>query len=111
MDKDKLWIILIGVLLVMALGLGGTINLLFQVLDAFFQMMKALNNALMAAGQDSILAFLFQTQISYAITGLILSALFTGFGIWLGKAGAKILYALVALGVVAILNFLAVLIF
>lgn len=111
MDKDKLRIILIGVLLVMALGFGGAIDLLFQLLGLFFHFIKELNNALMAAGQDSMLAFLFQTQISYAITGLLLSLLFTGFGIWLGKAGAKILYAIVALGVVAILNFLAVLIF
>src|SRR5690554_1906579 len=101
MEKGKTIAMLI--LLIITIGIIPTISLLIDVLIVF-------NEAIYAVFNESILSFLFKHKITFYIVGLILSSITSYFGIRLGSNFGKALYAIVAIGVVGILNFLMMII-
>ncbi len=76
----------------------------------FFNILITLNNAMYTLLNESILSFLFKHQITYYIVGLILSGVTSLFGIKFGRSISKVLYAIVAIGVAGVLNFLMMII-
>lgn len=101
LEKGKAITLLI--LLVITIGVVPTIMLLIDVLVLF-------NEAFFIILNESILSFIFKHKITYYIVGLILSGVTSYFGVRLGSNIGKILYAIVAVGVVGMLNFIMMLI-
>ncbi|MCF7930471.1 MAG: hypothetical protein K9L02_03055 [Acholeplasmataceae bacterium] len=101
MNKGKT--IFLFILLVLAIGFIPAIELVIEVLIM-------LNDVIFSVLNESILSFLFKHKVTYYIVGLILSSVSSYFGVKLGINVSRILYAIVAIGIAGILNFIMMII-
>ncbi|PKK99771.1 MAG: hypothetical protein CVV57_01585 [Tenericutes bacterium HGW-Tenericutes-2] len=69
-------------------------------------MLITINEAVYTILNESVLRVVFKHRITFYLVGLILSGSTSFFGLKLGRDIGKLLYALVAIGVVGILNFI-----
>lgn len=105
--KGILW--LFG-LLVLAVGFWGAMEYAEAIVRGLLQMLVNINYSVYESFGESLLSGVFKHFITYKIVGLILSTGIAGGSVFLGKWIGKIAYAIVIIGVVAMLNFIAILI-
>jgi len=110
MSKNTLKAIGLFVLLVMGLGFGGALGFIWQIISKIFEALVVFNKVFYDSLGESLLSGVFKHYLTYRIVGLILSAGIAGGSAFLGKWIGKLAYLLVAIGIVAMFNFISILI-
>ena len=110
MSEDAFKGIVCFAILVLAFEFFGAIGFVFEIAGLLFDALVAINYAIYEALGDSLLSGMFKHFITYKIVGLILSTGIAGESAFLGKWIGKLAYFLIGAAVVAVLNFITILI-
>ncbi len=110
MSEDAFKGIIYFAILVLAFGFFGAIGFVIEIVGLLLDVLVAVNYAIYEALGESLLSGMFKHFITYKIVGLILSTGIAGGSAFLGKWIGKVAYILVGAAVVAVLNFITILI-
>ncbi len=100
MDRNLKRIISISAVILLFCGWSGLVTLWTAVRDIFVAFFPILAESVKSSIEDYLTS-------PYFITGIIMPILSSGFGIWVGKTGGKIIYLIVSI-IVALLSLVSI---